>query len=256
MSTAISLIEHLPVTDGVFVALLIIVIMIYIYNQVRHFKTVPKLRPIPGFSRIIHLVDAAKESGRPIHLSLGLGAINTSGVVDSSVGLSVLEYINMHLAVVRRNCDATCGDATLSSTLGITPNCEVYASDGIFSAGHLYYCGPDPLVYANGVIQHLSWQRPAANLFIGITGAECLYIIGSLANSQIQQSGGASTPLSASLLYAATGDALLGEEYYAAGAYLHHPDAVRSLITQDWLRYIILFAVIVGAIVALLGYGR
>lgn len=252
----ISFLQSLPVTDIAFSVTLALIIILFIYNQLRKCKSIPTLRHIAGFERIKYLIDAARESGRPIHLSLGLGAINSPGVVDSTVGLTVLEYIIARTAGLHQGCDVTCGDATLlASTLGLVPDNEPHLSDRTLRSDNVYYCGPDPLQYANGVIQHLVWSRPQANLFVGYTGAECLLIAESPAARQIQQAGGASSPLAAALLYIVTGDALIGEEFYAARAYLHRSAGVKSLIIQDWLRYIILFVVVVGVVLASLGYG-
>lgn len=257
ISSVVSFLRNLPVTDVAFTVTLALIILLFIYNHLRKSKSVPNLRRIAGFERIKYLVDAAVESGRPIHLSLGLGAINAPGVVDSTVGLTVLEYIIARAEGLRQRNDITCGEATLlASLLGTVPDDEPHPSDRDRHADGIYYCGSDPLLYANGVVQHLGWRRPQANLFVGYTGAECLYIAGSPAAHQIQQAGGASSPLAAALLYAATSEALIGEEVYAARAYLHRPADVKSLIIQDGLRYIILLAVIGGVILATIGYGR
>ena len=253
----VSFLGKLPVTDVAFTVSLVLIIVLFIYNQLRKGKSMPNLRRTAGFERIKYLVDMAVESGRPIHLSLGLGAINSPGVVDSTVGLTVLEYINARAAGIQQRSNVTCGEATLlASTLGIVPGDQPYPSGGDRHADGSYFCGPDPLTYANGVVEHLGWQRPAGNLFMGYTGAECLYIAGAPVSRQIQQAGGASSPLAAALLYAATGESLVGEEFYAARAYLHRSADVKSLIFQDWLRYIILFSVIGGVVLASIGFGR
>ena len=252
---SVNFITSLPVTNVVFTVTLVLIIVLFIYNHLRKNKSAPNLRRIAGFERIKHLVDAAVESGRPIHLSLGQGAIGTPGVVDSSVGLTVLEYISARAAGLQHS-DVTCGEATLlASTLGTVPGDEFHSSGGDDHADGIYFCGPDPLTYANGVVQHLRWSGSESNLFVGYAGAECLYIAGSPAARQIQQAGGASSPLAAALLHIATGEALVGEEFYAARAYLHRSADVKSLMIQDWLRYIILFAVIGGVILATIGYG-
>lgn len=252
----VSFFLSLPVTDVVFTVALVLVVSLHLFIQLRKSRSTANLRRIAGLERIKELVDAAVESGRPIHLSLGQGAINTPGVIDSTVGLNVLEYVGTRTAGFQ-SCDVTCGDPTLfTNVLGRVRNDESGSAITASYANSIYFCGPDPLVYANGVVQHLGWSQPQANLFVGYAGPKCLYIVGSPAGRQIQQLGGSSSPLAAALVQITTGDALVGEDFYAAHAYLHRPAEIKSLIIQDWLRYLILFSVIVGVALASIGYGR
>ncbi|MHB1357778.1 MAG: DUF6754 domain-containing protein [Anaerolineae bacterium] len=252
----ISFIERLAVADVAFTVALVLVVSLFLCIQLRKSNPAVSLRRIAGFERIKELVDVAVESGRPIHLSLGKGAANTPGAVDSIVGLSMVDYINARTAGFQ-GCDVTCGDATLFTSIPdrIREDESGFAGATRHTDG-IYFCGPDPLVYANGAVQHLGWSLSQANLFMGYAGTECLYIAGPLAGRQIQQAGGASSPLSAALLHTTIGDTIVGEEFYATRAYLHHPADIKSVIIQDWLRYLILLAVIVGVALASIGYGR
>jgi hypothetical protein len=251
-----SLLGHVPLTDAVFSASFFIIVSLFIYAHIRKNRKTISPRRIAVFERITTFVDAAIESGRALHLSLGMGAINSSGVVDSTIGLAVLDYISSKTANLCLDNTCTCGEATLYlSTMGAERERQPHTLAVNHPGDNRYYCGPDPLMYANGVIQQLGWSQPQTNLLMGFTGTECLYITGSPATRKIQHVGGTSSPLGAALLHIATGETLVGEEFYATRAYLRRSSNDRSLIVQDWLRYFILFAVIVGVVLALTGYG-
>jgi hypothetical protein len=56
------------------------------------------------------------------------------------------------------------------------------------------------------------------------------------------------------VLYAAADEPLLGEELYAAGAYLGAgPAHTASLRMQDILRWVVVVAIVLGAILSLVG---
>jgi hypothetical protein len=60
---------------------------------------------------------------------------------------------------------------------------------------------------------------------------------------------GASAPQTLPFVLASTDQPLIGEEMYAAGAYLASlPTHVGSLVAQDWLRVLIVLAIVIGVI--------
>ena len=49
-------------------------------------------------------------------------------------------------------------------------------------------------------------------------------------------------------------ETVVGEDVYAAGAYLHRPSHLGSLAAQDILRIVIVLSIIVGVVMVSLGY--
>jgi len=49
-------------------------------------------------------------------------------------------------------------------------------------------------------------------------------------------------------------DTVIGEDVFAAGAYLHRPSHLGSLAAQDILRLVIMLGIVVGVVMTTLGY--
>ena len=63
-------------------------------------------------------------------------------------------------------------------------------------------------------------------------------------------------PSAAALMYVAMDDAVVGEEVYAAGAYLGEERQVASLVAVDALRWLGVLALLLGALAISFGWWR
>ena len=99
-------------------------------------------------------------------------------------------------------------------------------------------------------------ENVSANVILGDLGAEAA-LLTDAAEGISTDLVAASDNLSAqSILYASSQEPLIGEELFAAGAYLGagaSHDA--SLQTQDILRWLVILAILGGAFLKLLGIG-
>ncbi len=90
---------------------------------------------------------------------------------------------------------------------------------------------------------------------IGNFGDEYLLLGEAATQNDIAQIGGASHPNTLPFVYASTPNALLGEEIYAAGAYLQkNPAHIGSLLAQDTMRWIIVAIMLGGVTLATVGW--
>jgi hypothetical protein len=110
------------------------------------------------------------------------------------------------------------------------------------------WLSPEPAAYAAGVMGILGAERVEANVMVGAFGDEYL-LMGEAANRhRCQHLGGVSDPAVLPFVYATAQQALIGEDMYAAGAYLNRkPWHLASLRGQDALRWGIVLAII-GAV--------
>ena len=106
---------------------------------------------------------------------------------------------------------------------------------------------PQPVAYAAGVMDLLEREDLAANVMIGSFGDEFLLMGEMGAKKRLTQIGGAVDPRTLPFIFASMDHALLGEEIFAAGAYLSgRPAHIGSLRTQDWIRWLIVAAIVGG----------
>ncbi len=84
-----------------------------------------------------------------------------------------------------------------------------------------------------------------ANVMIGEFGDEYLLMAEAAHRRRITQIGGATDPNVIPFVFATADQTLMGEEMYAAGAYLKHkPWHIGSLLAQDFMRWVIVIAII------------
>src|SRR6185436_6283642 len=103
----------------------------------------------------------------------------------------------------------------------------------------------DTMAYASGVTTLYGRQRLEASQLIGSFGQEFLLAGEDGAQRGVAQVAGATTTTALPLIYLTTEGALIGEEIYAAEAYLARDAAPKArLLTQDVLRTIVIVAII------------
>jgi hypothetical protein len=108
---------------------------------------------------------------------------------------------------------------------------------------------PQPTAYAAGVMGILSREGILANAMLGTFGDEYLLIGETARRKRIKQVVGTATVETLPFVYASADEPILGEETFAAGAYLTgQASHVASLLAQDWIRIVIVLAILVGVV--------
>jgi hypothetical protein len=110
------------------------------------------------------------------------------------------------------------------------------------------------MAYASGMTTLYGRQKLEASQLIGSFGQEVLLASENGAQQGVPQVGGATTTTALPLLYLTTDATLIGEEIYAAEAYLSRSPAPRArLMTIDTLRTVIILAIVVLLVIAASG---
>jgi hypothetical protein len=114
--------------------------------------------------------------------------------------------------------------------------------------------GLSPMAYAAGAMPTIHDEQISANIFAGHFGTEIALLTEAGERSRSLTVGGSDSIHAQAVLYATSDETLLGEELYAAGAYLGAGVAhSASLRAQDILRWVLIVAIVIGAILKLLG---
>ncbi len=214
------------------------------------------LREIPAFTRIRRLVSQSVESGQPIHVGLGSGRLGSESTAEAAMSLTVFDYVARHVAACDQDILGTTAEPTiLASAQGIL--CTARKKAGFpesYAPTDLAFYGPEALAYAAGAAGALHGRPHLANILVGRFGSEGLWLAEATSNRVGAQVGGTSAAEGAALLWASMDEAIVGEEVYAAGAYLHRPSHLGSLATQDIMRIVAILAILVGIAMTSLGY--
>jgi hypothetical protein len=216
------------------------------------------LRHIAAYERLQSLVGQATESGRPLHIALGSGRIGSASTPEAAMGLTVFDYVARYASAPGQPLLGTTADATILATAqGILQSARREAGYAEhYSGREICFSGPDPIAYAINSLNTQQYDRCLATAYIGQFGAEGLWLAARSDEAGLAQIGGTSNPPAMALLWGVVDEPLIGEEIYAAGAYLHRPSHLGSLATQDVVRVVTILTIIIGVVLASLGYWR
>jgi hypothetical protein len=213
-------------------------------------------RIIDAYERLNRSVGLAVETGTRLHISLGRGNLFTARGGSALAGLAMLRRLAERTSVSDRPPIATSGDASLAILSQDTLQSGYRAAGAEeqyrFTTGRL--TGLTPFSYAAGAMPVIHDERVSANIIIGDLGAESA-LLAEASDRENTNLIAASDNLSAqSVFYAASQDPLIGEELFAAGAYVGAGAAHEaSLNVQDILRWLIILAIILGVGLKILG---
>jgi hypothetical protein len=231
--------------------LIIFLSVLYISGRRVRAGSFPDLRPIIAFDVLRGVTARAIEAGRAVHISLGLAGIQSDVTADSLAGLMVLDYLADQSSATGAPPLVTLAGVTLLP-LAQDAMRRPYGPDGeeaSLAARQVRWIASEPAAYAAGVMSILGGEAVEANVMMGAFGDEYL-LMGEAANRrEITHVGGASDPNVVPFVFASAAQIVMGEELYAAGAYLaRNAWHVASLLAQDFMRW-----VIVAVILALVG---
>lgn len=238
------------------VILLVILTLIYLFAARARAGKSYALRRIEGFEAIQRAVGQAAELGKPLHVSLGIGGIGSATTLETFAGLNVLEYLAQQAALCNTPLLVNIADPT-SMPAAQAALARAYAQAGYpeeYNPNKVRFIARDPVAYAAGVMSTLEQEKLAANIMVGHFGDEFL-LMGETGNQKnISQVGGTTSPRVLPAVYVSMEHTLIGEEIFAAGAYLlNNPNHIGALVAQDVMRVAIVFTVIVGIILKTLG---
>ncbi len=214
------------------------------------------LRRIPLYEHLGHLAAQAVETGKPIHLGMGTGQLGGQGAAESLIALTVLTIVAERAADAAWPVFGTTADGvTLASALGILRNRMRPAGHSTLAQeDRIRFVGPDPFAYAAGVRQSVQDVKPLANVLLGQWGAEALWVAEASRTPDLPQIGGSTPPATSALLAVSLDETVIGEDLFAAGAYLGRTAHLGSLAAQDLVRIIVILSIIAGVLLKSLGY--
>ena len=214
------------------------------------------LRLIEAYERLNRSIGLAVENGTRLHISLGRGNLFTTRGGSALAGLAMLRRLSERTSVSDRPPIVTSGDASLAILSQDTLQ-SGYRAAGTedqyrFSTGRL--TGLTPFSYAAGTVSTIHDENVSANIFMGDFGTESALLV-EASDRENANLIAASDNLSAqAIFYASAQEPLIGEELFAAGAYVGAGASHEaSLNVQDILRWLIILAIIIGAGLKILG---
>jgi hypothetical protein len=214
------------------------------------------LREIPAFARLGRAIGLAVEAGQRLHISLGSGQLNGLQGASALVGLSVLERIAHIASISDRPPIASSGDGTLAilSQDTLRSTSQNLDLDSQFEPTSGQLTGITPFSYAVGAAALIYDQQVSASVLAGHFGSEVALITDAGERSGGLSLAGSDSIPGQAVLFATAQEPLIGEELFAAGAYVQagamHVASVRA---QDFFRWLVIVAILLGAALKLAG---
>jgi hypothetical protein len=240
---------------GVLFLLLCLGLMLY-YIFFRRITAKVSMRSILAFKHFRREVDLAVEAGKRLHISLGQGSINELKGGSAFIGLTILDRCARAASNSDRPPVTTSGDGviTILSQDTLQNTYRSLATEERYDPTSARLTGLTPLAYAAGAMPAIHDEYVSANILAGHFGAEVALLTEAGERNHSLTVGGSDSISAQAVLYATSDEPLLGEELYAAGAYLGEGIAHNaSLQMQDIVRWILVVSIILGGILKLLG---
>jgi hypothetical protein len=213
------------------------------------------VRKIAGLDAVEEAVGRATEMGRPVLFVPGLQELDE---IQTIAGISILgrvaritaQYETPLVVPVRYPLVLAAGQEVVEEAYREVGRQDSYNKDIV------QYVAGEQMAFAATVNGMMMRERPAANIFMGAFFAESLLLAetGNAAGSI--QIAGTAQPEQIPFFIAACDYTLMGEELYAASAYLsHEPLLLGGLKGQDVMKVLITLAIIIGVVLVAFNAG-
>ena len=214
------------------------------------------VRKIAGLDAVEEAVGRATEMGKSVLFIPGIQEIDD---IETIAGISILgrvakitaQYDTPLVVPVRHPMVLVAGQEVVEQAYIEMGKRDSYNKDIVrFVAGEQFAF----TATVNGMMMR---DRPAANIYMGAFFAESLLLAetGNAAGSI--QIAGTARPEQLPFFIAACDYTLMGEELYAASAYLsHEPLMLGGLKGQDLMKVLIIVSIIIGVVLVTFGFGE
>jgi hypothetical protein len=213
----------------------------------------PFVRRIAGVDAIEEAIGRATEMGRPVLYIPGITDIDD---IQTVAGLVILESVarltaryETQIAVpVTYPIPFTIAEEMVKSGYLHAGRPEQYVPDSV------RFISPEQFAYVAAVTGIMMRDRPAAHIYMGAFFAESLLLAETGFQTGAIQVAGTANVHQLPFFVVACDYTLIGEELYAASAYLSgEPKLVGSLKGADLIKVVIIVVVIVGCVLETMG---
>ncbi len=208
------------------------------------------VRKIAGLSAVDEAIGRATEMGRPI-LYLPSGGLSAVSDIQTLASLVILGRVAGKAAEYETPLLVPCSDPlvmTLAQEI-VRASCLNAGRPDAYRAERIRYLTNEQFAYTAGVDGMMLREKPAANFMIGTFYAESLILAETGYATGAIQIAGTAMITQLPFFVAACDYTLIGEEIYAASAYLsQEPVLMGTIKAQDWGKALALGLIILGVI--------
>ncbi len=235
-------------------SILFVIIVVYFISMAKRGQHL-FVRRIAGLTAVEEAVGRATEMGRPILYVPGLSSITDVATIAAlnilgQVAKKTAEYDTPLLVPNRDPVVFTVAQEIVKEAYSEIGRPDAYNHDSVF------YLTDSQMGYASGVDGIMSREKPATNFFMGMFWAESLILAETGAATGAIQIAGTDAVHQLPFFITACDYTLIGEELYAASAYLsREPMLLGTLKGQDWSKAVIYLLLLLGVGLSFLSPG-
>ena len=205
------------------------------------------LRPIPGLKAVEEAVGRSTEMGRPI---LYVPGIQDMDQVETVAGVIVLGHVAKLTARYETSLNVPVSRSIVMKAAREVCR-ESYMMEGrpdMFNEDMVHYLTDDQFAYAAGVNGIMVREKPAACMYMGKFYAESLILAETGNSIGAIQIAGTASQAQIPFFVTACDYTLIGEEFFAASAYLSKkPELIGGVRGQDMIKIAVIVTIIISA---------
>ncbi len=203
------------------------------------------LRRIPGLDAVDEAIGRATEMGKPI---LFVNGLESPAIISTIAAINILSQVAQKVAEYETPLRVP-NEHPVTFVVEREVVKDAYTKAGkadVYDPESVFFIAGTQFAYAAAVSGYMMREKPATNLLLGYFYAESLILAEAGAVSGAIQIAGTDAVTQLPFFVAACDYTLLGEELYAASAYLSRdPLHLSALKTQDFFKIIVAGAVLV-----------
>lgn len=239
--------------SGIAVILIFLFIMLTYTIYFRR-QQAPALRSIPAYQKIERAIGLAIEAGNRLHIALGSGNLISPQSGIGFLGLSLLGQISKTAVLSDHPPITSAGEGAMIILAQNIQRIAAQKSGGYFDPSFGRITGLTPFAYSAGASLLVSEENVGASLLFGTFRSESALLLEATERNDSEPLGGTDDITGQAVMYVSTREPLIGEETFAAGAYLGADEFHKaSLFAQDTLRWILIGFILVGALLKITG---
>lgn len=243
---------------GSFAILVLFCAIVYVTVRIAKTGKMPGIRKLPALDAIEEAVGRAAEMGKGVFFNSGQSAGGLSTIEAPIVGAAMALLGHTARLTARYGVD-------LSYFLGPVDTIPVaqdvirtaYVQEGMeeaYKPTMVRWLSDQQMAYSTGIMGAFLREKPAAHIMMGGFWFESILLgeAGKMAGAFTV--GGTPRQGQVYFLVAICDYVLIGDEYYAAEAYLtKDPDQVGTIWGEDYIKVIIMFLLLAGSFLQVLG---
>jgi hypothetical protein len=243
-----------PYRTGIFIMLLFVSgLILYYIESAKKAKEI-YLRPIAGLNAFEEAVGRATEMGKSVLYVPGIMDLDQ---VETIAGVIILGHVSKMTARYETGLNVPVSRSLVMEAAREIVR-ESYLSEGrpdLFHQDMVHYLTDDQFAFAAGVDGIMLREKPAATFYQGRFFAESLILAETGNSIGAIQIAGTGSPAQLPFFITACDYTLIGEEFFAASAYLgKDPKLIGSIKGQDIAKAAIMIIIVLGVVFETVGF--